>query len=366
MVYLVDPATGHLRFAHDAGIRSKRSRDWVRSIRLPVGTGMFGQAVATREVVLTDDYLTDPAFDHAPETDRVVEDIGIRSMVAAPLVDRRRGLRRDRGLQQPPVRLRPGERRPRPRAGRPRRRGDGERPADRAAGPLAGRAGRPRRRRALAARDRRPDQRGRRPAGRAPGRGRRGGPPARRRRRPHRPGRRGDEPARRAPTSRARIGPRRRAIPDPDTPLDQGIAGQAVVRARAVWTGDYLNDASFPHGDGRRLVRAPHRPALGHGRAADRRGRPVRGRDGLQPADRRVGRDRRAAPGGHRRPGGHHDHDDSAHRRARRVARGARPPRPGGAGAARDRGPDHGAARHDARSSATSSSRPSAWSAPTA
>ena len=86
MVYLVDPATGHLRFAHDAGIRSKRSRDWVRSIRLPVGTGMFGRAVATREVVLTDDYLADPAFAHAPDTDRVVEDIGIRSMVAAPLV----------------------------------------------------------------------------------------------------------------------------------------------------------------------------------------------------------------------------------------------------------------------------------------
>src|SRR6476646_5494613 len=85
MVYLVDPKTGHLRFAHDAGIRSKRSRDWVRSIRLPVGTGMFGQAVATREVVLTDDYLQDPAFDHAPETDRVVADIGIRSMVGATL-----------------------------------------------------------------------------------------------------------------------------------------------------------------------------------------------------------------------------------------------------------------------------------------
>ena len=37
MVYLVDPATGHLRFAHDAGIRSARSRAWVRSIQLPIG-----------------------------------------------------------------------------------------------------------------------------------------------------------------------------------------------------------------------------------------------------------------------------------------------------------------------------------------
>ena len=86
MVYLVDPATGHLRFAHDAGIRSRRSRAWVRSIDLPVGVGMFGRAVADRAVVLTSDYLADPAFTHAEDTDRVVRDIGIRSMVVAPVV----------------------------------------------------------------------------------------------------------------------------------------------------------------------------------------------------------------------------------------------------------------------------------------
>jgi PAS domain S-box-containing protein len=86
MVYLVDPATGHLRFAHDAGIRSRRSRAWVRSLELPVGVGLFGRAVGERAVVLSRDYLGDPAFTHAEETDRVVQDIGIRSMVAAPLV----------------------------------------------------------------------------------------------------------------------------------------------------------------------------------------------------------------------------------------------------------------------------------------
>jgi PAS domain S-box-containing protein len=86
MVYLIDPATGHLRFAHDAGIRSRRSRAWVRSIDLPVGVGMFGRAVADRAVVLTRDYLEDSGFAHAPDTDRVVRDIGIRSMVVAPLV----------------------------------------------------------------------------------------------------------------------------------------------------------------------------------------------------------------------------------------------------------------------------------------
>ena len=39
MVYLIDAETGHLRFAHDAGIRSRRTRNWVRSIDLPSASG---------------------------------------------------------------------------------------------------------------------------------------------------------------------------------------------------------------------------------------------------------------------------------------------------------------------------------------
>ena len=66
MVYLVDPATGHLRFAHDAGIRSRRSRAWVRSIDLPVGVGIFGRSVAERAVVVTSDYLTDASSTTRP------------------------------------------------------------------------------------------------------------------------------------------------------------------------------------------------------------------------------------------------------------------------------------------------------------
>jgi PAS domain S-box-containing protein len=85
MVYLLDPGTNHLRFAHDAGIKSERSRTWVRSIDLPVGVGMFGRAVAERAVVTTGNYLDDPSFDHAADPDRVVRDIGIQSMVVAPL-----------------------------------------------------------------------------------------------------------------------------------------------------------------------------------------------------------------------------------------------------------------------------------------
>ena len=86
MVYLLDPETQILRFGFDAGIHNERTRRWLRRIRLPIGTGMVGRAVADRAVVITDDYVNDDAFPHAPDPDRVVEDVGIRSMVVAPLV----------------------------------------------------------------------------------------------------------------------------------------------------------------------------------------------------------------------------------------------------------------------------------------
>ena len=85
MVYLVDPATGRLRFAHDAGVRGRRARELIRSMELEPGTGMFGRAVAERAVVVTHDYPADPSFHHAPGPDAVVAEIGIRSMVVAPL-----------------------------------------------------------------------------------------------------------------------------------------------------------------------------------------------------------------------------------------------------------------------------------------
>ena len=72
MVYLADPATGRLRYAHDAGIKSRRSRRWVREIELEPGTGMFGRAVATRSVAVTRDYPNDRTFRHAEDPDRVV------------------------------------------------------------------------------------------------------------------------------------------------------------------------------------------------------------------------------------------------------------------------------------------------------
>jgi PAS domain S-box-containing protein len=86
MAYLLDEATGILSFAHDAGITDDRRREWVRSIRVEVGTGMFGRAVGERRVTVTGDYESDTSFVHFPEADRLVHDIEIRSFVVAPLI----------------------------------------------------------------------------------------------------------------------------------------------------------------------------------------------------------------------------------------------------------------------------------------
>ena len=81
MVYLIDHKTGNLRFAHDAGIKRARTREWIRALELAPGVGMFGQATATRSVVVTSDYSNDASFRHSPGADRVVDDLGITSMV---------------------------------------------------------------------------------------------------------------------------------------------------------------------------------------------------------------------------------------------------------------------------------------------
>jgi PAS domain S-box-containing protein len=86
MVYLIDAESGNLRFAHDAGIKRERTREWIRELELAPGVGMFGRAVASRAVVVTSDYRNDSAFRHSRSADRVVDDLGIRSMVVAPLV----------------------------------------------------------------------------------------------------------------------------------------------------------------------------------------------------------------------------------------------------------------------------------------
>ena len=84
-LYLLDSASGMLRFTHSAGIEELAPGHAMFDLLLPVGVGMFGKAVADRRVIVTGDYVKDDRFVHAESTDSFVEEIHIRSMVVAPL-----------------------------------------------------------------------------------------------------------------------------------------------------------------------------------------------------------------------------------------------------------------------------------------
>ncbi len=86
LAYLLDPATGILQFADDAGITDDRRRRWVRQLRVEPGAGMFGRAVAERRTVISDDYPNDPSFVHFEGADRLVRTLGIRSFIVAPMI----------------------------------------------------------------------------------------------------------------------------------------------------------------------------------------------------------------------------------------------------------------------------------------
>ena len=85
-LYLLDPDTGTLHFTHSAGIVDPEPGHWIRELQLPIGTGMFGKAVAERRVVVTRDYVNDTSFSHATGPDRFVDEVGLSSLVVAPLV----------------------------------------------------------------------------------------------------------------------------------------------------------------------------------------------------------------------------------------------------------------------------------------
>ena len=86
ILYLLDTATGRLRFTHDAGTHSIGPDHWIRNQELPVGVGLFGRSVAERRVVVTGDYDADRSFVHGEMPDRFVAEVGLRSLVVAPLV----------------------------------------------------------------------------------------------------------------------------------------------------------------------------------------------------------------------------------------------------------------------------------------
>ena len=91
MVYLaVDVGTGavrsgDLRLVVDVGLDASSGLKQVRSVKLQDGHGLFGLAASDGLVQATGDYLADDGFRHSAASDAVVTDVGIHSMVAAPL-----------------------------------------------------------------------------------------------------------------------------------------------------------------------------------------------------------------------------------------------------------------------------------------
>jgi PAS domain S-box-containing protein len=86
LVYLLDADRTALNLLEDAGVTAEPGGVATRGIRIPLGAGMFGLAVAERRVVSTGDYAADRSFRHTPTTDRVVAEGGMVSMVVAPLL----------------------------------------------------------------------------------------------------------------------------------------------------------------------------------------------------------------------------------------------------------------------------------------
>ena len=85
-VYAHDPATGMLWYRIDAGLDPAAFGGLARPQRIPVGVGVVGKAVAERRVVVTEDYATDAGIEHGDVPDRFVRSLGLRSMVAAPII----------------------------------------------------------------------------------------------------------------------------------------------------------------------------------------------------------------------------------------------------------------------------------------
>ena len=86
IIDLLNPATGRLIWAYDAGIDDAPERDWLRSIELTLGEGVFGRAVSEARTYNTGDYLADERFPRGPDPARFAEGFGIRSSMAAPMI----------------------------------------------------------------------------------------------------------------------------------------------------------------------------------------------------------------------------------------------------------------------------------------
>jgi two-component system, NarL family, sensor histidine kinase UhpB len=77
---------GVLRWGDGHSLIHKRLVPFTKDDHTKVDDGISGRAVRERRASLTDDYLTDQSFPHDTASDEVAEKLGLRAVVAAPLI----------------------------------------------------------------------------------------------------------------------------------------------------------------------------------------------------------------------------------------------------------------------------------------
>ncbi len=86
LVYLLRPGIPRPELAAEASAMNAAPDHWLGAIRIEVGAGMLGVAVAQRRVVVTGSYRDDPGFGHTEQADTFASEIGLQSLIVAPLV----------------------------------------------------------------------------------------------------------------------------------------------------------------------------------------------------------------------------------------------------------------------------------------
>ncbi len=83
---MVVRADGDLRWGDGHSLVRGRLVPFTKEDHTPVDDGVSGRAVRERRATWTDDYLADMTFPHDDNSDRIARRLGIRSVIAAPLV----------------------------------------------------------------------------------------------------------------------------------------------------------------------------------------------------------------------------------------------------------------------------------------
>ena len=83
---VVTDEDGVLRWGDGHSLIHKRLVPFTRDDHTKVDDGISGRSVRERRASLTDDYLTDQSFPHDAASDAVARKVGLRSVVAAPLI----------------------------------------------------------------------------------------------------------------------------------------------------------------------------------------------------------------------------------------------------------------------------------------